>query len=402
MLPRLAIGVQSLIRPATPDSTTVTVRCVHEATAKFADALRFFLAAADAGQRRNIINTLEVRFPLTKQRSLLHEIGRLVSGAAEVIRRLEVTLDTVSELDHVLRDCEALEALHLSYCWFTPLSALTIDGSRRFRELRVVECYVDGVHLVRAPGLVDLWCEMWFCQASPLTFAPDSAPSLKRLTLINRGTRPGQLSFKLSDLLHNANPVEHLKLDFNTGKVWVQPEMSRGNLGDAFSKLKRLYIRRVPAQIDMTWTMFLLEAAPLLELVDVHVSDDHHPCCCPNNNAAAGDSVQDLQWHVSDGFEHRHLQAFKIRGGVDPDGDLSFLRLVMERAVNLKLLLVNARVTCESCIVAKQKDPSFVASKFPGDKDGVDAFVRDLKDGVTTTSSARIVIFSPSAHIFEY
>lgn len=437
MLPRLNILTESFIRRAA--NSTTTVRWLHEATAQFTDALRFFLAT---GPQRNVVETLKLRFPLTKQRSLLHEIGRLVSGAD--VRRLEVTLDTAvdtrtlrvlrdadgvnlarcyarrftrllraaparvlgslgrltlqnlcfpgpAHLAAVLRDCDALETLHLHYCWFAAWSALSIDAPR-LRELRVVDCYVDGVHLVRAPDLVHLWCENWYCQASPVTFAPNSAPSLKRVTLINR-EEPGQLSFKLSDLLGNANPLEHLSLDFVTRNVWVQPESLRA----AFTRLKRLHLKRISPQIDMSWTVFFLEAAPLLELVDIHVS--HDPIFCTDN--ASGASVEDLQWDVSDGFQHRRLQAFKIRGGIDADGDLSFVRLVRDRAVNLKLLLLDAKVTCGSCWAAKQQDPSVAVATFPGDRDGVDAFVKELKDGLVTTP-ARIVIVSSSAQIFEY
>ncbi|KAL6639087.1 hypothetical protein ACP70R_022817 [Stipagrostis hirtigluma subsp. patula] len=442
MLPRLEIGVKSFL-PASPDGT-LPMRCLRQATSRFADALRFFLDAPAAGQRD--IRTLRLVFTLTKHHHHLHEIGRLVSAAVArgEVRELEVVLRTVeetesirvtpgdavargyarrfmrlfraapagvlgsslrrlalrnlcfrraSELEGVVAACEALETLHLNYCWPASWSALRIDAPRsRLRELRLRECYVERVDLVRAPELVELCCETWFSESCPVTFAPGAAPSLKRMALVNTAA-PGQLSFKLSELLENASPLESLHLDFGTYKIWVQPE-SRTSLGAAFSKLKEIRVRKIFPDSDISWTMFLLQAAPVLEFLDIHVS--HDPLC---TGAGDGWEVEDLEWEVPDHFEHHHLRTVKIHGSIDAE-DLRFARLVMKCAVNLKLLLLNARITCDNCIAARQLDPSFVLSSFPEDKDGVDAFVRQLKEGIPT--SARILVRSVSNEEFEY
>ena len=73
-------------------------------------------------------------------------------------------------------------------------------------------------------------------------------------------------------------------------------------------------------------------------------------------------------------LEHHHLHTVKIRGTTADHA--RFLRLVLKRAVNLELLLLlllNDRVTAPSTVLS---------ASFPEDKDGVDAFVTRLKDGV--------------------
>lgn len=277
MLPRLWISADSFL-PPTPDST-LPMRCLHQATSKFADALRFFLATDTAGGQRDI-RRLSLRFILTKKRRQLHEICRLVSAAVErgEVGALEGALDTVegadsiwatergeavargyarrfmrlfraapagvvgsslavlslqnlcflraSDLEGVVCACGALETLVLTYCWFATPSPFRVDaGPRsRLRKLVVAEFFVEWVELVQAPELRGLTCENWTSKAFPVRFAPGSAPSFEKMTLANRA-RPGQLSFKLSELLENANPVEQLHLDFSSDWVIIKKEL---------------------------------------------------------------------------------------------------------------------------------------------------------------------------------
>lgn len=257
---------------------------LHLATCKFIAALRFFLAA-DTVQRH--IHTLTLRFALTKDRRHLSEIGRLVGAAVRrgEVRRLELTLDTVeqtsalqsrglivaegsagvyarrfasllrpaasgtgsaatlspsitklvlrnlcfrepTDLEPVLRDCKALETLHLSYCWFElEWPVLTVDAPRsRLRELKLRECAVRRVHLVRAPQLAHLTCEEWISFRCPVRFDPNSVPALVSITLVNQEFIDDEgdwhrRTFKLSKLMENANPVEYMRLDFASGMV---------------------------------------------------------------------------------------------------------------------------------------------------------------------------------------
>jgi hypothetical protein len=62
----------------------------------------------------------------------------------------------------------------------------------------------------------------------------------------------------------------------------------------------------------------------------------------------------------------RYGRIVEIRGGLDVERDLMrFVRLVMEWAVNLNLLHLDAAVTCKDCISTVQQSPSVVLYGFP-------------------------------------
>ena len=77
MVSRLKLAVRSFLPPA---SSTVTIRCLHEATSKFIDALRFVLTmpAAGHGQRGDMTRRrrLTLQLYLTKHRRRFLEISR--------------------------------------------------------------------------------------------------------------------------------------------------------------------------------------------------------------------------------------------------------------------------------------------------------------------------------------
>ena len=101
------------------------------------------------------------------------------------------------------------------------------------------------------------------------------------------------------------------------------------------------------------------------------------------------------------GFRHHRLEELCISGGISAGKkDVGFARLVMERAVSLKLLELDARITCEGCVAAQRRDPSIILSRFPEDKDGVDMMVSRIKDGIST--SAHIVIHPASNMLYKY
>jgi hypothetical protein len=66
---------------------------------------------------------------------------------------------------------------------------------------------------------------------------------------------------------------------------------------------------------------------------------DNHVCDKAQDDESEDDADLEPLAVWEDHFEHRHLQRVEIRGGLDVERDLMrFVRLVMEWAVNLKLL----------------------------------------------------------------
>lgn len=121
----------------------------------------------------------------------------------------------------------------------------------------------------------------------------------------------------------------------------------------------------------------------------------------PADDDYDGRDVRDLEWEVPRGFRHWHLRAVRISGGIDAGKHARFARLVMERAVSLEVLVLDAKITCKRCFDAQRQDPSTVLSNFPEDKEGVDALVRQqVKGGIAT--SAKVLVYSASNHEFQY
>ena len=48
-------------------------------------------------------------------------------------------------------------------------------------------------------------------------------------------------------------------------QIWVQPECLTKRLAYAFHRLRIVNLDTIPEGYDLTWTMFILEAAPSLE-----------------------------------------------------------------------------------------------------------------------------------------
>ncbi|KAL6594949.1 hypothetical protein ACP70R_048052 [Stipagrostis hirtigluma subsp. patula] len=427
-LPLMLSGLEISVRTFVPADCTSTLQRVRRATDKFTGAVRFFLATPTAGDRR-AIKTLRLKLYLAKVDSLhdiVHLVGnaigrgevqdlelvvytekgkaflrsaaetvkvvlcygrrfmRLLRGAPAAVFRSLKTLSlqnlcfrAPSDVGVLLRTCTALEVLALDYCGFANFSTVLSIDAPPHSQLK----------------LVRLLCRQWFSESCPVTFGPGSVPSLEEITLDNRA-QDWQRSFSLSELLANAHGVETLRLAFNNDKIWLGLENPR-NLSIASSKLKMLHLTSVFPEGDLSWTLFLLQAAPFLELLDIDVYSNH--VCRPGDEDR---DIQALDWEVPHGFKHHHLRFACVRGGIDAGKDARFVRLLMERAVNLELLVLRGRIACKGCIAVRRQDAAAVLSMLPEDKDGVDAFVRQLEQGISTT--ARILVYSASYQEFAY
>ncbi|CAN6165512.1 unnamed protein product [Urochloa humidicola] len=454
MISNLNISARTFLVPADRTTSNKRERVLH-ATGRFAAAVRFFLATG--GDQRRAIKTLTLRLYLTEVDHLVETV-RLVGGAIgrgevhdlELVvytemgknflgaepRRLRISLcyglrftrlllrdapsavprslkkltlqnlsfkDPSAEVGTLLRACVALEVLALDYCGFYNgdlSSTLTIDApDSQIKVLSFNECYVGSVHVVQAPRLVLLICKEWCTESCPVTFGAGSVPSLEEIDLSNRA-ETWQLSFGLSDLLQNTRGVATLRLAFDNNKIWVRPENPK-NLGAAFSNIKVLHLLSIFPEGDLSWIMFLLHAAPCLEFVNIEVYKNHVCWRADADNDDKGDDVRYPEWEVPQGFRHHHLRCLRVSGGIDAGKDGRFARLVMERAVSLELLVLDARIMCEGCIDAQRLDPSIVLSKFSEDKEAVDALVRrQVKGGIA--SSARVLVYSASNQEFQY
>ncbi|TVU15504.1 hypothetical protein EJB05_39028 [Eragrostis curvula] len=247
------------------------------------------------------------------------------------------------DLTHVLNACTKLERLSLDFCnWGIP-SELQIRHPKLTR-LKIINCIVERVELTYLPSLTRLFCEQsWISlpDLNPLSFG--YVPQLSELILSNQDTEINK-TFQLSEFLSNTM-LRVLDLDFECGRIWIKPEASN-LVRPRFENLKILCLRRIHEECDLDWIMFLMEAAPVLQRMYMQVSD-YTVCKCDKSG-----HTDQCQVHHQEGpadWKHYNLVDISIRGYQVNEKFTRFIKLVVEAAVNLQLLLLLDNVPCKRC-----------------------------------------------------
>ena len=83
-------------------------------------------------------------------------------------------------------------------------------------------------------------------------------------------------SVRLSKFLRGTASVRDLKLGFDSQKIWVQPECLTKRLAYVFYQIRSVILANIPEGYDLTWTLFILKAAPNLKELYMSVFD--HLC----------------------------------------------------------------------------------------------------------------------------
>ncbi|CAO2203827.1 unnamed protein product [Urochloa humidicola] len=289
----------------------------------------------------------------------------------------------------VLRACPRLERLALRHCHTT--SAETADGGRRgevlvidapppaLGELVLDMCFYRLVELRSAPKLARLTCDMWSTVGAPLCLT--GAPGLEALVLANGASR-FERPFRMSELLVGATNLRRLSLNFQSEKIWIQPEPP-SSLYTAFGKLTALSIAGIFTHCDLLWMMILLEAARFLQEFSIAVQK--HLC-------SGGDYTKRREplWRKQSDFKHNHLVTLQITGFEARDKHIGFVRLIMERATNLKTVVLVDEEPCSYCGFANDPTSSSIESKYPKNEDEKVFTVKKLK--AELSSSAQIVM----------
>ncbi|CAO2183559.1 unnamed protein product [Urochloa humidicola] len=269
-----------------------------------------------------------------------------------------------------------LERLALRHCHTSNAAggrseALVVDAPA-LGELVLDMCFYRRVELRSAPKLARLTCDMWSAISAPLALS--GVPGLETLVLANPAS-PAAKGFRLSKILANATSLHCLSLNFHGEKIWIQPEPPR-LLCAAFGKLTALSIGGVPAQCDPMCTMFLLEAAPFLQ--EFNVAVQKHYC---NGEDYNKEREYCVHWTHSN-FMHNHLKILRVLGFEMEDNKyLTFVRLVMERASNLKTIVLADEEPCNQCNFANDT----ASSRFPKNNDMKCSTVKQLRDELSSS-----------------
>ncbi|WVZ66490.1 hypothetical protein U9M48_015700 [Paspalum notatum var. saurae] len=250
------------------------------------------------------------------------------------------------DLNHFLFDCcKQLRYLYLFNCDTGGFPSWKIHApDSNVRVLELDTCILAKLEVLHLPKLERLRWECWMCPNAPVSLGV--VPSLKELYLLCSATVYFK-GFKLSEVLGDST-VQNLTLNFQGEKLWMQPEGKE--LCTAFSKLKKLSLHDIFVEFDLLWTIFLLEAAPTVEIFDVEIWE--HPCTMgPEARGKTFGERPNPLWKLSKFRSGKEwlLKEVQITGFSSMDQQMTFIRAVMERAPNLRSLVLKDYAPCEDC-----------------------------------------------------
>jgi len=292
------------------------------------------------------------------------------------------------DMPNVLCACKKLEHLILNRCDAGIGSVLQIEHPQ-LSHLSIIYCACDRIELNQLPRLTHLTCQSWrpSHDTYPLTFG--YVPKLSVLILSSMSSVYHR-NIRLSEFLRNVTIV-NLDLNFQSRKIWIQPEATRP-LAPLLRNLQMLRLRFIHEKCDLSWTMFILEAAPLLKEINIQVWDH---VCNANEEDMSREELQmqqeffkiesdHLSWEAHD-FKHYNLSKLTIEGFQVEEKLKSYIRQVLKTAVNLELVALRKSRLCGKCRIR----PSSMA--YPQNEEQKDLIWTQISDQIS--SNARIRFF---------
>jgi hypothetical protein len=201
-----------------------------------------------------------------------------------------------ADLPSLMGACDKLQHMSLTSCRLGWHSALEIDvPNSAIQSLDFVRCSCMRIELVSVPKLTHLMCESWNSENTPLRLG--YVPQLRSVILCSHAG-VWQAPFALSDCLTtDVTSLSQLHLNFSCQmvvslisapyiqyvmffstdlisafffflQIWIKPEHPK-LLTPIFRNLKDLWLWHIFPECDLNWTLFILEAAPALQLLIV-------------------------------------------------------------------------------------------------------------------------------------
>ncbi|XP_037445918.1 F-box/FBD/LRR-repeat protein At2g04230-like isoform X2 [Triticum dicoccoides] len=253
-----------------------------------------------------------------------------------------------SDIPNVLNTCKRLNHLRLFHCDSGSWTVLQVEHTQ-LSELAIVNCSFERVELNSLPKLTRIVFEGWISFEDPLSFG--YVPLLDTVSLTNVSLSWHKM-IKLSKFLRRTPSVRRLKLGFNSEKIWVQPECLTERLAYVFHQLRFVNLSNMPEGYDLTWTLFILKAAPNLKELYMSVWD--HLCemktDAKERKSLSYSENKGAEWEPSaTAFHHQSLVTLAIFGFRARDYMMNYVRRVVETAVNLKDVFLYDRLTCDKC-----------------------------------------------------
>ncbi|VAI51856.1 unnamed protein product [Triticum turgidum subsp. durum] len=252
-----------------------------------------------------------------------------------------------SDISNVLITCKRLKHLRLYNCDSGDCSTLQVEHAH-LSELSIVHCMLERVELKWLPQLTTMVFEGWLQFQDPLFIG--HVPLLEVVSLTNLALSYHKMVL-LSEFLSGTS-IRDLKLAFNSEKIWVQPEFPTPCLSSVFRQLRFVNLLHLPEGYELTWTMYILEAAPLLKELYMTVWD--HACNMEMDEEKRKEESysenRGAEWDlVAADFQHHSLATLVIFGFESEDCFVNYVRRVLVAAVNLEDVFLYSRLECGSC-----------------------------------------------------
>uniref|UniRef100_A0ACD5WEG9 Uncharacterized protein n=1 Tax=Avena sativa TaxID=4498 RepID=A0ACD5WEG9_AVESA len=126
------------------------------------------------------------------------------------------------------------------------------------------------------------------------------------------------------------------------GRIWIQPEQPK-QLTAIFRNLMDLALWYIFPECDLSWTLFILQAAPALRKLILNRA--RHSCAKTSEHSAEKTNVV---WEPSKDLKHLNLRSLVMTGFEEEDKVAKYIRLVMERAIGLKIIMLRGD-NCKAC-----------------------------------------------------
>jgi hypothetical protein len=291
------------------------------------------------------------------------------------------------DMANILSTCKRLESLCLFRCDAGIHYVLRVEHAALV-ELDITFGGFTTVELNFVPKLQKLSYDTWTCEDNPLVLG--FVPRLSKLSLTKASTSDRILV--LSELLAGAPSVRDMHLDFRRLKIWVRPERPR-LVAPVLGKLRTVNLENLRDGCDISWTMFILEAAPSLEELCVTVSS--HRCLMERTLS----EETDVKWEASArDLKHKNLAKLTIHGFQPDDNFTGYVRRIMKAAVNIKEVSLHDWKVCEMCSNKKVHPTNFRLSIYPRTSEEKDFVRRKISEGLRMASPA-VIHFRPSCYV---
>ncbi|XP_048557401.1 uncharacterized protein LOC125538148 [Triticum urartu] len=214
----------------------------------------------------------------------------------------------VAAYEAVLASCPQLQVLHLVCCLCRGAEVMTVDAPMsRIRELVVDRCeFPTMIRMAALPGL-----ERLASLGTRVSFAESA--SFPRLSQCNLAWfSDAQPTRTVLDFLVRRTPdIASLMIRFTGPERWIVPWSHHPS--SLLPNLRRLLVADVPSSWDVSWPRLLLEKAPSLDTLHIHVA-----ACVnePGEEISWGAAVprhHGLKEFVMVGFEGTARQVYLVR-----------------------------------------------------------------------------------------